>query len=569
MSGDSLIFDDEMREIVESFIVETRELLEKLDQDLVELERRPEDVDLLNRIFRHVHTIKGTSSFIGFEQMSELTHKFEDVLNKLRRGELKLRTEMMDTILLAYDLMKTLLSKLEKGDLSPIDLSEVISKLEKISRGESSKGEVEKKSERSVIVEQRKVEQPSSQQKLNVEQTIRIDVSRLDDLMNLVGELVLGRNRLSQVVSQIVEKYESENTARELLDAVTQIDFVTTELQTAVMRTRMVPIAKVFNKFPRVVRDLSRETKKEVDLFIYGEETEIDKSVVETIHDPLVHIIRNAIDHGIEPPDERERIGKPRRGKVLLKAEHEGNFIVITVEDDGRGIDPEKVKRKAIEKRLITEQEAASISDKDALNFIFLPGFSTASKVSNISGRGVGLDVVKSNIVKLNGTIDIESKLGSGTKFILKLPLTLAIIQGLLVQVSGEIFVVPLSSVVEVVRIQADEIYTVKGREVIRLRESVLPLVRLCEIFNISGNHREVDKLYVVVVGLGERRLGLVVDHLLGQKEVVIKSLGNYLSNIPGIAGATILGDGSVRMIVDVAQIFQMSTDNKSMGILV
>jgi two-component system chemotaxis sensor kinase CheA len=548
------IFDDEMKEIVESFIVETKELLDKLDNDLVELEKRQNDVELLNAIFRYVHTIKGTSSFIGFEQMSELTHKFEDVLNKLRKFELKLNPEIMDVILEAQDLMKVLLSKLEANDLSPIDISGVVSKLERISRGEFLIEE---------DVEKASVDNVSQKlQSKVIDKTVRIDVERLDELMNLVGELVLGRNRLTQIVSGIVERFEGESLARELMDTIAQVDYLTSELQAVVMRARMMPIAKVFSKFPRIVRDLSRDLNKEVELLIYGEETEVDKSVIESIHDPLVHLIRNAIDHGIETPQERKAVGKPEKGKVILRAEHEGNFIVITVEDDGRGIDPERVRRKAVEKRIITEQEASSISDRDALNLIFLPGFSTASKVTNVSGRGVGLDVVKANITKLNGMIDVQSTLGQGTKFILKLPLTLAIIQGLLVDVCGEIFIIPLSSVIEVVRIPRSQVHSIKGREIIRLRDSVLPLVRLADIFNLSSNGDFKENLYVVVVGLAEKKLGIVVDGLVGQKEVVIKSLGSYLNNVRGIAGATILGDGTVRMIVDVAQIFKMSAEN-------
>ncbi|CUS98369.1 chemotaxis protein CheA [Candidatus Chrysopegis kryptomonas] len=562
------IFDEEMKEIVESFIIETKELLEKLDNDLIELEKRPEDTELLNAIFRYVHTIKGTSSFIGFEQMSELTHKFEDILNKLRKGELKVRPDIMDVMLEAFDLMKILLSKLEAKDLSPIEIENVVAKFEKISRGEiigdEESSEIKVEQDLSENNEKLTEEQSTSQkaQTKVIDKTIRIDVERLDELMNLVGELVLGRNRLSQIISNVVEKFEGETLARELIDTVSQVDYLTSELQNVVMRARMLPIAKVFSKFPRLVRDLSREMNKEVELFIYGEETEVDKSVIEYIHDPLVHIIRNAIDHGIEPPEERKKLGKPEKGKVILKAEHEGNYIVISVEDDGRGIDPEKIRRKAIEKKLLTEQEAMSISDKDILNFIFIPGFSTASKVTNVSGRGVGLDVVKANITKLNGMIDVQSTPGHGTKFILKLPLTLAIIQGLLVNVCDEIFIIPLSSVIEVVRIKQEQIHRIKNKEMIRLRDSVLPLVRLEQIFNLKTNGDEKKYLYIVVLGLAEKKLGVVVDGLIGQKEVVIKSLGSYLNNTRGIAGATILGDGTVRMIIDVAQIFKMSAEN-------
>ncbi len=557
------IFDDEMKEIVESFIVETKEILEKLDNDLIELEKSPNDTELLNTIFRHVHTIKGTSSFIGFEQMSQLTHKFEDVLNKLRKDELKLNGKIMDVILEAFDLMKILLAKLEAKDLSPINIDDILSKFEKISRGEKIEEEGNEAVSDNLDVD--KNESQDSLQKVSskvIDKTIRIEVERLDELMNLVGELVLGRNRLSQIISNIVERFESETVERELIDTVSQIDYLTSELQTVVMRARMLPIAKVFSKFPRMVRDLSREMNKEVELLIYGEETEVDKSVIEYLYDPLVHMIRNAIDHGIEAPDERVKLGKPEKGLIILKAEHEGNYIAVTVEDDGRGIDPEKIRRKAIEKDLISEHDANSISDKDILNFIFVPGFSTASGVTNISGRGVGLDVVKANVTRLNGIIDVQSTPGRGTKFILKLPLTLAIIQGLLVDVSGEIFIIPLSSVIEVVRVPKEQVHSIKGKEMIRLRDSVLPLVRLGKFFNLKTNSEDRKNIYVVVLGLAEKKLGAVVDGLIGQKEVVIKSLGSYLNNVKGIAGATILGDGSVRMIIDVAQIFKMASEN-------
>lgn len=562
------IFDDEMKEIVESFIIETKELLDKLDNDLLQIEKRPNDVELLNSIFRYVHTIKGTSSFIGFEQMSELAHKFEDVLNKLRKGEIKLRSDIVDVMFKAHDLLKILLSKLENRDFTSIDIKDIILKLEKISHGEIlSEDEASFLNEYEKVESSDKFESAGGEETIQkietkiIDKTIRIDVERLDELINLVGELVLGRNRLTQIISGVIEKFEGETIARELIDTVSQVEYLVSELQTVVMRARMLPIAKVFSKFPRMVRDLAKEMNKEVDLLIYGEETEVDKSVIEYIHDPLVHIIRNAIDHGIEPKEERIKAGKPERGKIILKAEHEGNYIVITVEDDGRGIDPNKIRKKAIEKNLITEQEANSISDKDILNFIFIPGFSTASKVTNVSGRGVGLDVVKANITKLNGIIDVQSTPGIGTKFILKLPLTLAIIQGLIVKVCDEIFIVPLSSVIEVVRIEPEQIHSVNGKEIIRLRDSILPLVRLEKIFNLGSSCYKNGNLYVVVVGLAERKLGLVVDALIGQKEVVIKSLGSYLKNVKGIAGATILGDGSVKLIIDIAQIFKMLTE--------
>lgn len=317
--------------------------------------------------------------------------------------------------------------------------------------------------------------------------TIRVDVNRLDDLMNLVGELVLGRNRLSQVAHRIVDEQEDLPVFKDLDDTSGQIDFITTELQMAVMKTRMLPIAKVFNKLPRLVRDLSKETSKEVDLQVYGKETELDKSIIEELNDPLVHIIRNAVDHGLESPDDRIKARKPRVGTIVVNAEHEGNHIVISVEDDGRGIDSEHLKQKAVEKGIITDAEALEMSARDALKLIFVAGFSTAASVTSVSGRGVGMDVVQNNISKLKGIVDIESQPGKGTIITLRLPLTLAIIQALLVKADDEIYAIPLGAVLEVVRVEAQEISTVNGRSVIRLRDSVLPLARMSEVMGSSN----------------------------------------------------------------------------------
>ena len=378
--------------------------------------------------------------------------------------------------------------------------------------------------------------------------------------MNLVGELVLGRNRLSQVASKLVEEFEEVPAMKELQDANSQIDFVTTELQMAVMKTRMLPIAKVFNKLPRLVRDLARETSKEVDLQVYGKETELDKSIIEELNDPLIHIIRNCVDHGIESADERIRERKPRVGTIVVNAEHEGNHIVISIEDDGRGIDAELLKRKGVEKGLISESQAGEMSKREAFNLIFVAGFSTASKVTSVSGRGVGMDIVRNNVSKLKGIVDIESEVGKGTIITIKLPLTLAIIQALLTKAGSDIFAIPLASVQEVVRLEASEISTVNGRGVIRLRDSVLPLARMAEVMGLPESDASNRWFYIVVVSWADQRIGIVVDSLLGQREVVIKSLGDYLSNIPAIAGSTILGDGRTILIIDTGQFIQLCT---------
>ncbi len=385
--------------------------------------------------------------------------------------------------------------------------------------------------------------------------------------MNLIGELVLGKNRLIKIYSDVEERYEGEQFLEELNQVVSSVSTVTTDLQIAVMKTRMLPIGRVFNKFPRMMRDLSRELNKKIELVIKGEETELDKSIVEEIGDPLVHIIRNSADHGIEMPDVRVGAGKLETGTVELKAYHEGNSIIIEIVDDGKGLDPLMIKDKAVEKGLISEKEADTMSDKEAYNLIFKPGFSTVSKITNVSGRGVGMDVVKTNIEKLNGIIEMDSMVGKGTTIKLKIPLTLAIIQALLVGVQEEFFAIPLSSVLETVRITQDDIFLVEGKSVLRLRSEVLSLVRLSDIFDIEATMEENVNLYVVIIGLADSKIGLIIDRLVGQEEIVIKSLGYYLKGIEGIAGATIRGDGKVTLIVDVTALMQMAkTSHKKVG---
>ncbi|MBV5278964.1 MAG: chemotaxis protein CheW, partial [Campylobacteraceae bacterium] len=393
----------------------------------------------------------------------------------------------------------------------------------------------------------------------SMEQTIRVEVKRLDHLMNLIGELVLGKNRLLKIYDDVEERYEGEKFLEELNQVVSSISLVTTDLQIAVMKTRMLPIAKVFNKFPRMVRDLSRELGKSIELEISGEETELDKSIVEEIGDPLVHIIRNSCDHGIENGEIRKSRGKSETGLIQLKAYNEGNHIVIEITDDGNGLDPDILRSKAIEKGMLTEREADAMSDKEAYALVFRPAFSTAKVVTNVSGRGVGMDVVKTNIEKLNGIIDVDSELGGGTVIKLKIPLTLAIIQALLVGAQEEYYAIPLASVLETVRIPLDEIYTIEGKNVLRLRDEVLSLVRLSDIFGVKQVYEGGEHAYVVVIGLAEAKLGVVVDTLVGQEEIVIKSLGDYLQGIEGIAGATIRGDGRVTLIVDVAALMNLA----------
>ena len=634
---------DEFQEILQDFLVEAFELIEQLDQDLVELESHPEDLELLNGIFRVAHTIKGASSFLNFDVLTHLTHHMEDVLNKARHGDIVISPEIMDVVLESIDLMKALLETIrDTSSDGGIDVAACVSKLDKISGGtgevvspvkpaekapktesepeneeepdydnmsddeveaeiqrlleerqtqdrakreakKATKNEdknpssEEKEEEKNIVVpvkEQKapkhtaKAASPVKKTPATVEQTIRVDVKRLDHLMNLIGELVLAKNRLMKINVDVEERYEGEEFLEELTQVVSIVSLVTTDLQIAVMKTRMLPIGKVFNKFPRMIRDLSRELDKQIELDISGEDTELDKSIIEEIGDPLVHIIRNSCDHGIELPEDRLAKGKSEVGTVKLKAYNEGNAIVIQIDDDGKGLDSDMLKMKSIEKGIITEKDADSMSDKEAFNLIFAPGFSTAASVTNVSGRGVGMDVVKSNIEKVNGIIEINSELGVGTSIKLKIPLTLAIIQALLVGVQEEHYAIPLASVLETVRISKDEIYTVESRSVLRLREEVLPLAHIGDIFEVERILDSSEFVYVVVLGLGAQKIGLIVDSLVGQEEIVIKSLGEYLQGMEGIAGATIRGDGGVTLIVDVAAIMQMAKGVKATALI-
>jgi two-component system chemotaxis sensor kinase CheA len=586
----------EDQELLDGFLAETAELLEKMDDDLVALEKSAGDVELMNSIFRSIHTVKGASSFLGFELLVKVTHKTEDVLNRLRKGELEVTSEIMDVILEAVDLVKLLVNDIKNGEIIERDLDETIGKLLPFLSENSKEASVltpmQPQSESTTVdMEGEYASLPAEQaeaavtpgtteialngeasfaapeipvkgaspvkvispknEELSDNSTVRIDVKRLDDLMNQVGEMVLERNRMLQLNLDYHGNENLPNFGEELGRLAKRINFVTSELQMQVLKMRMIPVEKVFKKFPRIVRNLARELGKEVNLQIIGEETELDRSVVDEIGDPLIHLIRNALDHGLELPNERVASGKNSTGTVVLSANHEGNHIIISIKDDGRGIDTDKLARKALDKGLITEDQLAAMSQKEILDIIFLPGFSTKEKATDLSGRGVGMDVVKTNIKKLNGMIEIKTELGKGSEFILKLPLTLAIIQSLLVEVENEIYSIPLSAVLETLKVSTDEFHLIGGQEVLKLRDSVLPLVRLQSVFSVEQGEKAGSSCYVVVVGIAEKRLGLVVTRLLGQQEVAIKSLGKFLANAPGIAGSTIMGDGRVALIID------------------
>ena len=392
-------------------------------------------------------------------------------------------------------------------------------------------------------------------------QSVRVDIDKLDTLLNIVGEIVINKTRLAQI--GIMHKLP------DLVETMEQMDRVTTELQTIVMKIRMVPVGQVFNRFPRMVRDISRELNKEINLIIEGEETELDRTVIDEIGDPLMHILRNSVDHGVESADERRAAGKNPVGEVKLIASHEGNNVVIDIEDDGKGVNPEFIKRKAVEKGVITQQEADKMEDNEAVRIIFASGFSTANVVTDISGRGVGMDVVRTKIEALGGNVDVESKVGVGSKFKIRLPLTLAIIQALLIKVENETYAIPLGSIDSTINIMPADISTVQNKEVFLLRGQIIPIIRLDNILNVPRNASDTaanetegeqeEELYVVIVHMGEQKAGIIVDTLIGQHDIVIKSLGKLMTNINVIAGATVLGDGSVALILDVGNLLQTS----------
>lgn len=604
---------DELEEIRNEFLVESKEMLEQLDRQFVTLESDPNNTELLNEIFRVLHSMKGSAGFLGFTRMVEITHRAENILNKLRQSEMALTPEVITIVLEAVDVVKALMEDIRaSGTDTHVQTDAMSQKLDQILMGgsgahadrkapaappqptgpapdESSRqklgeilvneGQVSKEQllealdqqERKpplgeVLVQSGALTEQALDAALHKQarparageedQTIRVETRRLDAVMNLVGELVLGRNRMMKIGGGLEQAYENDPLVRELGETLAQLNLVTTDLQLAVMKTRMLPIRKVLAKFPRMVRDLSQKLGKQVRLELHGEETELDKSVVDEIGDPLIHLVRNAIDHGIETVSERRAAGKPAEGVVRIAACQEGNSIVIRIEDDGRGLQVERIKAKALARGLINEAELAAMDPREIMNLVFLPGFSTAEQVTDISGRGVGMDVVRTNIRRINGTVEIDSQPGKGSAVTIKLPLTIAIIQALMVEVEEATFAIPLSSVIEAVKITRSDIKTINGREVLKLRERVLPLLRLAYEFEIPSSG-ERDKCYVVVVGLGEKQVGVIVDRLRSQEEVVIKPMGDYLADIRGVAGATITGEGKVVLILDIPELVQ------------
>ncbi|MTV49424.1 hypothetical protein GJ688_10590 [Heliobacillus mobilis] len=681
MSGDNF-----MNEYMDLFYTEAKEQLDILSRDLLSIESGSSNQEMIHEMFRAAHTLKGASAMVGLNNVTEITHKVEDLLGKVREGERVLGAKDIDTIFSALDFIQT--SIFEPDGIDPAKMAELSAALEtamkqpaeqpvvpdtterikearqrisslsqnvteiravftpdcfmksvraflvtnnlkefgevletvptwqELEQNEAAYGEViiffewqrgsrdeleralnitdiqtvtiQKAVSQSVPEESHSEGQPAQEQDHAQERQpqterqqahrpestpvqahhpetaeakgaeyIKIEAKRLDLLMNLIGELLISQARFSRLQETYVEEHGHTPFAIEMAEETHQLSRVTTQLQDGLMKARMMPIGGVFSRYPRIVRDLAKKENKKITLVMEGQDTEMDKSVLDLIGDPLMHLIRNAVDHGIETPEERIQVGKPEEGTVRLRATHEGSRIVIQVADDGKGIDEQKVLAKARKLGLVREDQ--SLSRQEIFDLLFAPGFSTAEKVTDVSGRGVGMDVVKRAISGLNGIIETQSEIGQGTTFSLQLPITLAIIQGLLVKVEGETMIIPLDNVLESFQLREGEVESIGGKEVFTVRGRVVPLLRLQSAMQIPRDSEKMRRKYrsVVMVGLAERRLGLEVDALLGKKEIVIKAIHAPWLNLDKFAGATILGDGRVSLILNIGSLFR------------
>ena len=559
-------------EIMREFLLESRDNLSQLDQDFVTLEQNPRDHAVLSRIFRCIHTIKGTSGFLNLPALERLTHSGETQLSRLRDGEILLDTHATSALLAMVDAVRRVLASLERGTgEGGEDFAPIIAELGKIGQAapvetaaepsappESGESRRPPASLRPVpaAAPRAAVEAPveAAPRALNVgDSTVRVDVALLDRVMNLVGELVLARNQIL--------KYGAKSEDAGLVAASQRLNLLTTELQAGVMKTRMQPIGNVWNRFPRVVRDVANVCGKKVNLELEGADTELDRSIIEAIWEPLIHAVRNAIDHGIENPERRRAAGKPATGRLLLRAYHEGGQVNIEVSDDGAGINTEKVRARSVERGLVSAERAARMNEREVAHLIFLPGFSTADSVTTMSGRGVGMDVVKTNIEEIGGTVDIASRPGHGTTLKIKIPLTLAIIPALIVTSGGDRFAIPQVNLLELVRLEGASsrrgIETLHGVPLYRLRGNLLPLVFLNEALELPGPGAGVDAVNIVVLQADDRQFGIVVDGISDTEEIVVKPLGRELKALNVFAGATIMGDGRVALILDVLGLAQ------------
>ncbi len=544
--------------LLKEYIDDACKHVDTLESALLEIERDREagglNQKLVTNLLGSLHTLKGNSGMMGFVTVQKFVHQLEGVFKRLVDAPALLNETLMNALFDCATILKTAVEQI--GTNPQPDLSQETVFLESLAverrtGGQSSAGRRKRSAPESAVPKDDGKAFSSSPAGPAATNILRVDFERLDHLLNLAGELVIHKTKLNQIAKNIEDLVGGEEFFGDLPGVAQMIEKTTAELQDAIMRVRMLPIRYVFQRFPRMVRDLAKQKNKEVGLSVSGEDTEIDKTVIDALGDPLIHLIRNSIDHGIEPPETRLNAHKQRTGNIHLSAKQESSHIVISVKDDGAGMNAERIRKKAVEKGIISADQ--QLSEEDAYSLVFLPGFSTVEKVSETSGRGVGLDVVKKVISNFNGIIEVKSEAGLGTEFILKMPLTLAIIPALLVEASGGLFAIPLSAVLESVKIPARELHKVDGKDVVQLRGSVLPIKRLSQVLGLPRN--EGSWYYMVVLGRAEKRLGLIVDRLRGQQEVVIKALDDYLGDTFGVSGATILGDGQVVLIVDTAKI--------------
>ncbi len=535
-----------MDDVLREFLVESNEGLDQLERDLLVLEQDPADLERLKSIFRCIHTIKGTSGFLALPRLEALTHVGENVLSKLRDGKLSYAGEIPDVLLQLVDAVRRMLATIEAtGAEASTDYAGLTDRLLAIEAGEVSAAAAAKATPAAKAA----TDEPAAAPQAGgvTDTTIRVDVGHLDKLMTLVGELVLARNQVLQHTSSAADAT--------LIATAQRLNLITTELQEGVMKTRMQPIGNVWSKLPRVVRDLAQVCGKQVRIEMDGKETELDKTLIEAIKDPLTHIVRNSVDHGLESPERRRAAGKPAEGCLSLRAYHEGGQVNIEIVDDGAGIDPAKIRRVAVERGVVTEAQAGRMSDRDAISLVFAPGFSTAEKVTNVSGRGVGMDVVRTNIERIGGTIDLQSVVGEGTTLRIKIPLTLAIIPALIATCAGDRYAIPQVSLLELVRLAGDQVGTaieyIHGAPVYRLRGQLLPLVYLRRMLGLSDGAAG-EAAHIVVLRAEDRPFGLVVDGVSDTEEIVVKPLGKHFKGLAAYAGATIMGDGTVALILDV-----------------
>ncbi len=548
----------EMDDVISEFLVESYENLDRLDQDLIALEEAPGELQRIASIFRTVHTIKGTCGFLGFERLERLTHSGESLLSLLRDGERALDESAATALLRMVDAVRDVLAHIEStGDEGDRDFQDLIALLDAIREGggiEAAAEEAKAEGPAPAAAAAPGAVEPSAEGSGEAashsvaESSIRVEVGILDNLMNMVGELVLARNQILQ--------HAGHRADSELDGTVQRLNMITTELQEQVMKTRMQPIGNVWSKIPRMVRDLCLDVDKEVRLVMEGKDTELDKTLLEAIKDPLVHIVRNSVDHGVETREARAAAGKPEVGQLTLRAYHEGGQVNLEISDDGAGVRLDRVRAKAIERGVVTAEEAGRLSDKEVMNLVFMPGFSTAEKVTNVSGRGVGMDVVKTNIEKIGGSIDLSTEVGVGTTIKIKIPLTLAIIPALIVTCQGDSYAIPQVNLLELVRLdtRTNPIETIHEVPVYRLRGNLLPLVALDKELGLveAGSATRSEVVNIVVLSADDRQFGLVVDEINDTEEIVVKPLGKQLKGISAFAGATIMGDGAVALILDV-----------------